>query len=175
MAAHTSILSRTRTLRASCMIAALLASVCLPASARDVFSENTGDSFGNSKPVDDSQLSEMRGGFVSIGGLTIDFALTTKVLVDGQVESDFSINSDNLDGIISSDLQRIVQIGAGNTNAALEELRSNPSVLTVIQNSENDRVIQTLNQLDITVSDTQNFINSIVTNTLNTQAVDVLR
>ena len=52
---------------------------------------------------------------------------------------------------------RIVQIGQGNTLEALNELQNNPNIVTVIQNSQDNRVIQTINQLDLTVSNIESF------------------
>lgn len=114
------------------------------------------DSFANSTPVGDEELSNQRGKFFT-GGLTIDFALTSRVLVDGVVQSNLSISSANLENIVPADLQRIVQVGTGNVNAALDELQKNPNIVTVIQNSQDNRLIQTLNQLDLTVNNVEAF------------------
>ena len=128
------------------------------------------DSFANSKPVTDGELSHQRGKFIAAGGLTIDFALTSRVLVDGIAQNDISISSDKINQFIPSDLQRIVQIGSGNTNAALNELQKNPNIVTVIQNSQDNRIIQTLNQLDITVNNIESYRRE---NTLN--SIDFLQ
>jgi hypothetical protein len=160
------------TISLSTLIASLL--ITTPASAskmhaaEDGFGNNT---FSNSARVDDDTLSHQRGKFISAGGLTFDFALQTRVLVDGIAQNDVKISSSALDIINQSNLQRIVQIGQGNTLEALNEIQNNPNIVTVIQNSQDDRVIQTINQLDLTVSNIDTFRTQQTLNNIDYQQV----
>ena len=159
--------------RRTALLAALIISAATPAAqARGMAGQ---DSFSRSEALSDNELAGLRGGFISVGGLTIDFALNTRVLVDGVTQSSFTINSSSLDDLLPENLQRIVTVGQNNTNEALDELMRDPSVLTVIQNSEDNRVIQTFNQLDVTVSNTESFIQAHTTQGMDFQQVNALK
>lgn len=153
------------------LVATLLTTTPAIASMQEMDDGFTGDTFSNSTRVDDATLSKQRGKFIAAGGLTIDFALQSRVLVDGLAQNDVTISSDALEAITGSNLQHIIQVGQGNTLEALNQLQQNPNVVTVIQNSQDDRIIQTLNQLDLTVSGIENFRTDQTLNSFDHQQV----
>jgi len=137
--------------------------------------EDMGESFENSEMVSDEELGNTRGGF-SIGGLTIEFGLTTQTLINGQLQGQLELSSDNFQDLTINDLQQLVQTGAGNNaNDALQALANNPNLLSVIQNSLNDTVIRQETALDIQVSGIQNFQAEVISPVLDLAIVDSLR
>jgi hypothetical protein len=94
-------------------------------------------------------LSDMRGGFVSAGGLTINFGLLSTTWVNGSPATSLSVSS--AANAVPQNLQQLVQVGSNNTfTVTPATLGSN--VLTLIQNNVNNTVIQNENKLDVTVS-----------------------
>lgn len=114
--------------------------------AADVF--GGGDEFLSNK-VDDSELSNMRGGF-SFGGVNFDFVLNTRAMIDGQLVHDAVLNSAELQNFDPQSFQQMIQVGDlnGITVANLENIQS---LVTIIQNTRDNTMIQQINQLDITV------------------------
>lgn len=115
------------------------------------------ETFDHMEPVSDAELSKMRGGFITPGGLIIDFAISTRTLVDNQVISDVTYNAETLQNLSSGDeLKNLIQIG-GNNSLALDELANNPNIGIVIQNSLDEKVIQQFSILDVTVENFTKF------------------
>ena len=99
----------------------------------------------------DSNLSEMRGGFVTAGGLKFDFGLTSLTSINHGTPTSYTISTAGLNGLLPSSLQQLVQ--TGNSNQALLTSGNLPTnVLTVVQNTLNGQTIQNQNTIDITVS-----------------------
>lgn len=157
------------------LFALSLTSPALAGKMQDAEEKFGGEMFSNSARVSDETLAMQRGKFISAGGLTFDFALQTRVLVDGVTQNDVIISSTALEAINRSDLQRIVQVGQGNTIEALNELQKNPNIVTVIQNSQDDRIIQTINQLDLTVNNVESFRTEQTLNNIDYQQVIALQ
>lgn len=129
----------------------------LAAQAMRAFDPNEVETFDHSEAVPDSELAKMRGGFITPGGLMIDFAITTRTLVDGAKVSDITMTAQDLQNLSSSqDLQKLIQIGGGNS-VELNELANNPNVGVVIQNSLDEKVIQQFSILDVTVQNFEQF------------------
>ena len=130
-------------------LGAMIMAVSAPALAMPDMLEE--DVFGTA-PVADEVLAQKRGGFITVGGLQIDFALTTRTLIDGVLERDLTVRSTSLQGLDVDQLRQVIQIGQNNDFQSLDEVLNNPGVVTVIQNSADDRVIQNFNVLDLNVS-----------------------
>lgn len=107
--------------------------------------------------VSDSTLSEQRGGFLFMGGVKIDFGFisTTRITdtITGLSDStSITLSTAGLNGVLPTSLQQLVQTGGAN-NVNVAASNSVPiNVLTVVQNTVNNALIQNQNQLDITVS-----------------------
>lgn len=134
------------------------------------------EDFSASPTVPDSELAQLRGGFVSLSGITVDFALNTRAIVDGTPISDVSINSNNLGSITDPGLRQVVQVGQGDASAALNALAQNPSILTFTQVNGNNRVIQQLTTLDLQINGSQSALRTqSLAPQLDFQAVQALR
>lgn len=131
--------------------------------------------FDVASTVSDEELSTQRGGFITMGGMMIEFGLTTRTIIDGITQNDISISSESLQQITPEALRQVTQIGPNNNIAALDALANNPGLLNVIQNSSNDKLIQNLSTLDIDVSNVSNFREQQLTGLVDFQAVEALR
>ena len=150
------------------MLAAPVAAFASP------FDSPEGDTFENSARITDNELDGMRGGF-QIGGLTIDFAVNTRTLIDGITQGDIVINSLNLPGVNQADLHQVIQVGQGNNAAALDAIAQNPGLINIVQNTLDGTVIQRFNNLDISVSNLAFFRSQALTPSIDFQAVNALR
>jgi hypothetical protein len=111
-------------------------------------------------PLADSELAELRGGFIAPGGLIIDFALTSQAIVNGDVLNEVSLNSDQLNSL--QNLRQVIQVGPGNEfKDDLTGALNNPSLVTIIQNSLDGTVIQTTNVIDVTVQNYTQYQNNL--------------
>ena len=121
-------------------------------SVNEASDTGTGE-FDVASVTTDSTLSEMRGGFVSAGGLLINFSLQSFTAINGEVQpqSVLNLNSNGLNGVLPGTLQQLLQSGNGN-HAAVPASAVPINVLTVVQNTSNNQVIQNQNILDITVN-----------------------
>lgn len=105
--------------------------------------------------VSNADLSEMRGGFISAGGFTLNFGLTTTTTIDGMVQSTLNLTSDTLHGAVPTNLQQLIQTGQKNQAVTPANVANN--VLTVVQNTANNQVIQNSNVLNMTVNNVNTF------------------
>ena len=133
------------------------------------------EGFNRSAEVDDSELAGMRGGFVSAGGLVIDFALSTRTVIDGVTQTDLIISSNNIDDLTAQNVKQIVQIGDNNNAETLQTLANNAAVLTLIQNSVDNKVIQNFNVLDVAVSNVSEFQANSITALVDLSNVGALK
>jgi hypothetical protein len=106
--------------------------------------------------LSDAALDKARGGLVLEDNLLVTFGLERSLLVNGELASATTLNTSfTTGGLGEIDLQRsvsnIVQIGDNNqlAAAAFESLRG--GLGTLIQNSADQQVIQTLTTIDIVV------------------------
>jgi hypothetical protein len=114
--------------------------------------------FEESELLDSEDLDELRGGFITSNGITIDFTFSANTLVDGELISQ-SVLSTIDTSLNSSDLNSIIQIG--NDNRAFDgrvDMSSLPNILTVLQNSQDNITLQQINLLDLNVQNVQNYI-----------------
>ena len=113
--------------------------------------------------VSDDVLSNTRGGFISVSGLKINFGLYTQTLVNNALSTSAAFSTTGLNGSMPSNLQQLVQ--TGNNNVAAVTSTSAPiNVLTVVQNTADNQLIQNINVLDITVSNMAAFRNQQIGN-----------
>ncbi len=101
--------------------------------------------------VSDDTLSGMRGGFISVSGLKINFGLYSQTLVNNNIVSNLTVSTNGLNGILPGNLQQLIQAGSGN-QAPVSSSAVPVNVLTVVQNTTDNQIIQNANVLDITVS-----------------------
>jgi hypothetical protein len=108
------------------------------------------DLFGMA-PVGDNELSKHRGGFITPGGLQLDFALTTSTIINGELQRSLTVASNSLQNLTTEQMRQVIQIGDNNNFDNVDAVLNNPSVTTVIQNSLDGTVIQNFNTLDLNV------------------------
>lgn len=115
--------------------------------------------FNEEQSLNDEELDDLRGGFITSNGMIIDFALSTNTLVNGQLINQVLLNSVDQSAISTTSLQNIIQIGDGNSAFSdTIDLAALPNVLTIIQNNLNDITLQQVNLLDLSVKNFDNFI-----------------
>lgn len=139
----------------SCLLAAtLLAGTAMPAQAGMPLSDSleatppADRQFAGAFPLEDSELAELRGGFV-FGELTIDFGLISNTFVDGGLVNETALDSNSYQQALVDGLTTIIQVG--NQNAVIDTglLDSLPGLVTVIQNSTSDTIIQQVDIIDL--------------------------
>lgn len=126
-------------------------SVALASPAALALDELDEDIFGVA-PVEDEALAEMRGGFITVGGLQIDFALKSRTVINGQEMNNFILESANLDAISQANLQRVIEVGENNTFESIDKLMEIPGLVTLIGNTLNDATIQNFNELEVGIN-----------------------
>lgn len=128
--------------------------------------------------VSDAELDDMRGGFLSAPGVEISFGIETSVLINGVLQTSTVFNVDDaaqaLQDSASGAIVNLVQNGPGNSFPA-EGLGLSSGVLTVIQNSLDNQLIQNLTTIDVAVTVLDAFRSSNFTSALNQQLIDSLQ
>lgn len=130
--------------------------------------------------ISDRELETMRGGYALAPGLEISFGIEQAVFIDGILQAVTSVNS-------SSPLIYLSTPGAGGMLTSQEQLPGSwdPSALgpsfapdhlfTLVQNSQDNRVIDTITKLDVAVSGLAFLSNHHTLSSLQVQLVDTLR
>ncbi len=150
---------KRQSLATLCLLIIML-SVSLQSFADDD-RENIFSYYGDSI-LSDERLSQLRGGFVTSDGVEIHVGIEKIALMNGELQSwlamDFSkIPQSSIDVSKLNNVASVVQSGAGNQmSQGLRELVDS-GVLSVIQNTLDDQKIQTLTELNINVSNVNNF------------------
>jgi hypothetical protein len=128
--------------------------------------DNGSDGFTDDNPfaqmatVSDTDLADMRGGFIA-GGLNISFGVDVLSLVNGTPIIQYSFTDANLPGapgvpdglqhIVSNNgLQNVIQVGNG--NRIIDSFSGFEGMLTVIQNTLDNTVIQHFSTITIDIS-----------------------
>lgn len=124
--------------------------------------------------VDNAQLSEIRGGFITSNGMQIDVGLVTRTIVDGLILSESRFNNDQLANIDPAELQTLVQVNPNGANVRQLGLEDIPQVITVIQNNTNNVTIDSLTILNLDVTNASKFNVQLQTPLFNHQAVAAL-
>ncbi len=132
------------------------------AMSEEVFdAHDNGNPFANLETVNDSDLAEMRGGF-NAGGLNISFGIDVVTLIDGVPAIAYNFTDADLPGapvvpdglnhiIANHGLQNVIQVGEG--NQIINSFSGFEGMLTVIQNTLDNTVIQHLSTVTINISD----------------------
>ena len=116
--------------------------------------------FANLETVSDADLAGMRGGF-SMGGLNISFGVEVLSMVNGTPVLQYSFTDQNLPGaplapaglqhiLANNGLQNIIQVGPG--NEILNSFSGFEGMLTVIQNTLDNTLIQHFSTITINIS-----------------------
>ncbi len=117
----------------------LLASLCANPASAGPFDTAESETFANSQPVSDQDLSDMRGGgFIDINGVLIDINFLTRVQVGLDMLQNVNINASDLTNAVSSatQLQDLIQ----------------PQI---IQNMDNDTLISIQQALSVDIANIQ--------------------
>lgn len=153
----------------------LIAGLVTPAAAAQSAPFSPEESFDSSVPLDDGELAVLRGGFIDVSGVKLDFELVNRTIIDGIPQSEFSISTESI-GQLTELSQTIIQVGESNEFADLTGLVDIPNLLTIVQNSQDNTLIQNLNELDLTI---QNFSelrsNAALSNAIGLMPPDGLR
>lgn len=131
----------------------------------------------NSSPLSNKELSQIRGGYLMAGGLLIDFSINTKTIIDDVTVRDLQIAStlQNQPALDNSNLQKVIQVGQNNSAIPQELLDRLPTIATIIQNSEDNKVIQNLNTLNINVQNAAVFNSGNLSGVINNSTINSLR
>jgi hypothetical protein len=111
--------------------------------------------------VNDRELDSMRGGYASSGGLEISFGIEQAVFIDGILQAVTTFNSGSATGNLPD--PRVVGQNTGLISASgvqlvlgglapmdTEAVRSH--LFTVVQNSQDNKIIDNITQINATVS-----------------------
>jgi hypothetical protein len=142
------------------------------ASAEDVI-------FSPKQAINMQQLDDLRGGFLTDGGLRISLGIERSVLINNELVASTFLNVPDLAalagrGTAGAQLQgspsTLVQNGAGN-NLGQSVLQSfGPGLLTVIQNSLDNQLIQGRTIINTTISGVGSLGMSETISSLNVQS-----
>jgi hypothetical protein len=144
--------------------------VCtLLATSLSMHSLYAGDEFDDLslwQKIPDQELSKMRGGFVTSDGLSINVGLERLVMIDGTVKTQFNFDlsglgqNSNKSSSLPSDQNNMIQlIQNGDNNLVTQDVPANfgGGALTIIQNSQDNKLIQNFTMLQIDVSGMSQF------------------
>lgn len=135
--------------------------------------------------ISDRELETMRGGYALAPGLEISFGIEQAVFIDGILQAVTSFNS-------SSPLVNLaIPVGAKNagilltsveqlppgilTPAILDTAAARSHLFTLVQNSQDHRVIDTITKLDVAVSGLAFLRDHRTLSSLQGQLIDTLR
>lgn len=116
--------------------------------------------FANMDTVSDTDLADMRGGFIA-GGLNISFGVDVLSLVNGTPVIQYSFTDANLPSapvvpaglqhiVDNNGLQNVIQVGDG--NQIINSFGGFDGMLTVIQNTMDNTVIQHFSTITLDIS-----------------------
>lgn len=115
--------------------------------------------------ISDDTLSDMRGGFISVSGLRINFGLYSQTTVNNNIVSNLTVSTNGLNGILPQNLNQLIQTGSSN-QASVASSSVPINVVTVVQNTVDNQIIQNANVLDITVSNMAAYREAQINNNL---------
>jgi len=131
--------------------------------------------------VNDRELDSMRGGYMSSAGLEITFGIETAVFIDGILQAITTFNSIspvvNLPdsrvigqntGLISTSGGPLGQSGLSSMDA--EAVSSH--LFTIVQNSQDHKIINTITQINATVSSLSLYRQNNFMSSLQQQLID---
>lgn len=98
--------------------------------------------------VNDRILDSMRGGYTSSAGLEITFGIETAVFIDGILQSITTFNS--ISPVVNLPDSRVIGQNTGLISTMAEA--ANSRLFTTVQNSQDNKIINTITQINATVS-----------------------
>ena len=134
-----------------------------------MYSAYAGDEFdplSNWQIIPDQELAKMRGGFITSDGLNINVGLERLVMIDGTIKTQFNLDLSGLNqnsgksSSLPSDQNNMIQlIQNGENNLVTPDVPANfgGGALTIIQNSQDNKLIQNFTTLQIDVSGMSQF------------------
>lgn len=117
-------------------------------------------SFEVASVASDSTLSEMRGGFLFVGGLKINFGLTSATAINNSIVTTLTLSTKGLNGSIPKSLSQLLQNGMGNQasgqNSAVTNTNSNTNnaasaATTVASNAANNVTTPSVTVPEVTI------------------------
>lgn len=120
------------------------------------------DPFAEMQGVNDQELEGMRGGYVPAVGVEISFGIENAVFVDGILQALTILNSSPMDNAIQP--QMVVQTTGMFSSSGIDIVRSGLSMpaidadairsqlVTVVQNSEDYKIIDNITMINASVS-----------------------
>jgi len=109
--------------------------------------------------VNDRILDSMRGGYTSSAGLEITFGIETAVFIDGILQSITTFNS--ISPVLNTGLLSTMDAEAVNSR-----------LVTTVQNSQDHKIINTITQINATVSCLDLYRKSNFMSSLRQQLID---
>ena len=117
--------------------------------------------------IPDRELSELRGGFITADGLNINIGLEQLVMIDGTTKSRINFNlsggvqaaSTGAGSAPSNQSKNINFVQNGGNNFVTPDVPANfaGGALTIIQNSQDSKLIQNFTMLNVDVSGLSQF------------------
>lgn len=124
--------------------------------------------FTEEAKVSDGELDTVRGKFIRVGSLEVKFGLTVGTYINGAIVQDFRLDANAVpNGIQPDNLIRQIQIGPDNSTVSPTQFSDVPGLVSVIQNSLDNQLIQQLNLLDAEISGFGGFKNEQTTQLFN--------
>lgn len=146
-------------------LAVLISAMLMVVTSMELFADDRmQDYFSPYEDVvlSEDDLSQLRGGFVTSDGLEINIGIEKIALMNGELQSwlamdlsQVSQSSANVNSL--NDVANVIQSGSGNGISQDLMPLIDSGVLSVIQNTLDGQEIKTLTELNINVSNVNNF------------------
>ena len=145
------------------IVYALLATYLIMHSA---YADDEFDPLSSWQKIPDQELAKMRGGFITSDGLNINVGLERLVMIDGTIKTQFNLDLSGLNqnsgksSSLPSDQNNMIQlIQNGENNLVTPDVpaKFGGGALTIIQNSQDNKLIQNFTTLQIDVSGMSQF------------------
>ncbi|HZP85228.1 MAG TPA: hypothetical protein VFB54_00305 [Burkholderiales bacterium] len=158
--------------------AAALATLTLALSTSIAAGAGDDEGFFGKAPVSEEELGAMRGGFMSDDGLKISVGIDRSVMINNVLVDIASLRIPDLAAIragspeavqLTDAAAKLIQNGPGNFADPRLLQQSGPGMLTVIQNSLNNQLIQGRTVINIDVSGIRSMSAAAALSTLNAQ------
>ena len=119
--------------------------------------------------VNDRILDSMRGGYTSSAGLEITFGIETAVFIDGILQSITTFNS--ISPVLNLPDSRVIGQNTG-LLSTMDAEAVNSRLVTTVQNSQDHKIINTITQINATVSCIDLYRKSNFMSSLQHQLID---
>jgi hypothetical protein len=124
--------------------------------------------------VSNHELDTIRGGFLMSNGMVVDIGLFTQTIIDGVVVDEMMFKESDLAAVNSYALQKIIEVNGSGSSVSKLTLSDVPQLLTVIQNSRDNVVINNATVLNIDVTNASRFLFQTQIPLINHQIVNGL-